>query len=273
LKDLENYGFELNPYDSCVANKMIHGKQFTITSHVDDLKLSHVEVKEVDKTIEWLKSIYRVEMRISRGKKHDYLGMDLYYSIPGEVQVTMVDYLKRVITEFPEVMTGGAVSPAAERLFTVRTADEITPLEQKRAIAFHHCVAQLLFDSDRSRKYIQPAVAFLTTRIRTPDEDDWLKLKRLMRYTRSTIHMLLILRADSLNVIKWWVSASFATHYNCRGAHRGDNVTRERIGHMNVKKAEDQYEELDGIRACGGRRRHTKNDVDEVFPRGTRLQH
>jgi hypothetical protein len=73
LKDLEGNGFKLNPYDPCVANKMVNGKQFTITWHVDDLKLSHVDVKEVDKTIEWLKSIYGEDMRVSRGKKHDYL--------------------------------------------------------------------------------------------------------------------------------------------------------------------------------------------------------
>ena len=40
-KDLEEYGFIFNPYDPCVANKMVNGKQFTITFHVDDLKASH----------------------------------------------------------------------------------------------------------------------------------------------------------------------------------------------------------------------------------------
>jgi hypothetical protein len=69
LKDQEGNGFKLNPYDPCVANKMVNGKQFTITWHVDDLKLSHVDVKEVDKTIEWLKSIYGEDMWVSRGKK------------------------------------------------------------------------------------------------------------------------------------------------------------------------------------------------------------
>jgi hypothetical protein len=64
LKDLEDYGFELNPYDPCVANKMINGKQFTITWHVDYLKLSHMDAKEVDSTIEWLKSIYGMDMRV-----------------------------------------------------------------------------------------------------------------------------------------------------------------------------------------------------------------
>jgi hypothetical protein len=41
----------------------------------------------------------------------------------------MVDYLNRVINEFPEIIMGGAVSPVAEGLFTVK------PLEEKRAIA------------------------------------------------------------------------------------------------------------------------------------------
>jgi hypothetical protein len=217
LRDLEDLGFVVNPYDSCVANTTINGKKFTITWHVDDLKLSHVDIEAVDEMISWLKSIYGEDMRVSHGKTHDYLGMDLDYLIPGKVQVTMVDYLKRVITEFPEVITGGAASPAAEKRFTFRPEEECKPLEEKRVIAFHHCVAQLLFASARARKDIQSGVAFLTTRVRNPDEDNWLKLKRLLRYIRCTIQMPLILRADSLDVIKWWVDASFATHDSCRG--------------------------------------------------------
>ena len=40
---LEQMGFVLNPYDPCVANKMINGKQCTICWYVDDLKVSHME--------------------------------------------------------------------------------------------------------------------------------------------------------------------------------------------------------------------------------------
>ena len=34
-------GFKLNPYDPCVANKIVHSKQLTIAWHVDDWKGSH----------------------------------------------------------------------------------------------------------------------------------------------------------------------------------------------------------------------------------------
>ena len=52
--DLEAYGFEINPYDLCVANNMIRGKQLTVCWHVDDLKISCVDANEVTKMIQWL---------------------------------------------------------------------------------------------------------------------------------------------------------------------------------------------------------------------------
>ena len=38
---LENIGFEINPYDPCVTNKMVNCHQMTICWNVDDLKVSH----------------------------------------------------------------------------------------------------------------------------------------------------------------------------------------------------------------------------------------
>ena len=40
---LQEWGFTINPYDSCVTNKEVDGQQCTITWHVDDLKISHVD--------------------------------------------------------------------------------------------------------------------------------------------------------------------------------------------------------------------------------------
>jgi len=39
---LQGMGFVLNPYDPCVANKIINGKQCTIVWYVDDNKISHI---------------------------------------------------------------------------------------------------------------------------------------------------------------------------------------------------------------------------------------
>jgi hypothetical protein len=95
--DPKSQGFESNPYDLCIANKIINGKQFTLTWHVENIKMSHDDHKEVTRIIEWLKGIYGDNMHVWRGLVHDYLGMTLDYSTKGEVKVTMVDYLKGVL--------------------------------------------------------------------------------------------------------------------------------------------------------------------------------
>jgi len=40
---LQKLGFTLNPYDKCIANKMINDKQLIISWHVDDCIVSHVD--------------------------------------------------------------------------------------------------------------------------------------------------------------------------------------------------------------------------------------
>ena len=57
---------------------------------------------------------------------------------------------------------------------------------------------------------IQTAVAFLTTHVTAPDEDDYKKLARVMRYLRGTKTMPLTLEADNLQLVKWWIDGAFA---------------------------------------------------------------
>ena len=177
VKDLEAYGFTLNPYDPCVANAMINGSQMTVTWHVDDLKVSHAESFQITKFATYLSTIYGKKLTVHRGKIHDYLGMDLDFTNKGVVKVAMIKYLKKIISDFPELINTKAATPAADHLFNVRDDEEAKYLPEEQAIAFHHTVAQLLFLSARARRDIQTPVSFLTTRVKKPDEDDWGKLK------------------------------------------------------------------------------------------------
>ena len=102
----------MNPYKPCVWNKDINGNQFTITSHVDDLKLLHVDPSVVTMIINKLKDAYtgnssiKDELTITRGKVHDYLGMLISYETTGEVCITMYDCLSKSIAQLPEDMIG-----------------------------------------------------------------------------------------------------------------------------------------------------------------------
>ena len=53
--ELREMGFNLNPYDKCVANNMIDGKQCTIAWWVDDNCLTHLSAKLLDRIIKRIK--------------------------------------------------------------------------------------------------------------------------------------------------------------------------------------------------------------------------
>jgi hypothetical protein len=138
--------------------------------------------------------------------------------------INMIEYLKNIINDFPKEIIATRTSPAANHLFIVRDPSLATPLPEEQARAFHHAAAQLLFLSARARRDVQPATAFLATRVICPDEDDWGKVKRLLGYLKGTLHMPLILSADLLTLLRWWVDAAYAVHHDCRG-HTGTGMS------------------------------------------------
>ena len=215
VADLEKDGFVLNPYDPCEANKVIYGKQMTVCWHVDP-KVLHLEPQEVTKFGAWLSNNYGMTEVEHQGKVHDYLGMTLNYFTEGKVMVNMITYIKNIIYDFPEEITAIRTTPAADHLFTVRDTAEARQFPEEQARAFHHAKAQLLFLSARVRRNIQPVTAFLTTRVRSPDKDNWAKLKRLLGYLEGTINMPLILSADDLTLPRWWVDAAYSVHHDCK---------------------------------------------------------
>ena len=95
------------------------------------------------------------------------------------------------------------------------------------ATAFHNIVAKALYLVKQARPDASVAVAFLTTRVREPDVDDWRKLEHLMEYIKSTNNMPLILGGNNSGVLNWYVDASFAVHPNMRG-HTGGGLTMGR---------------------------------------------
>ena len=93
-------GFEVNPHDPCVANKMVNGAQYTVCWHVDDLKVSHMDEVVVAAFSLKLVDLYKGRVKTHRGKVFDYLGMDLDYgSSLGVLIVSMIKSLTKVLKE------------------------------------------------------------------------------------------------------------------------------------------------------------------------------
>ena len=215
---LVSWGFTINPYDQCVANKQINGKQCTIVWHVDDLKILHVSRDVVEDIIAHLNKKFGKEspLTTSRGKVLEYLGLTLDYSERGKVKISMYDYIRKIVEESPEDMQGIAKTPASSHLFL--TNPDCKKLPENMAQLFHHITAKLLYLCKRTRQDIQTAVAFLCTRVKSPYMEDFRKLTCVIQYLRGTQELTLTIE-PSIHP-NWWVDSSYAVHPDMR-SHSG----------------------------------------------------
>ncbi|CAJ1952616.1 unnamed protein product [Cylindrotheca closterium] len=188
---LMDMGFKLNPYDLCVANCDIDGKQCTICWYVDDNKIGHMKL-EVVKDI-----IGKIEAKFGKmtlfGEEHEFLGMKITYK-DGKVEISMKKHIQKAIDMFMDDINREATSPAKAYLFDVREAAK--DLNEERADNFHSVTASLLFVLRRCRLDIQTAIGYLYTRVGCPDEDDWVKLKRVLQYLKGSIDLTRIIGGD-----------------------------------------------------------------------------
>ena len=167
MKSLTKQGFKLNPYDGCVANMIVKGKQITICFHVDDCNISHKSTNMVDATIKWLRAEYESifkdgsgVMKVHRGKIHKYLGMPLDFSHIGQYHVTMYDYLDGILQTFDAAVKkhGNGFKPVTKQRFKTPAPDNLFVVNEDcdklaKAVSadFHTIVAKTLYVTKRAR--------------------------------------------------------------------------------------------------------------------------
>ena len=99
-----------------------------------------------------------VKKMIIHGKIQKYLVMNIDYSFPVKVNLSMVDYILKVIGEIPEDMKGESSTPASLHLFNI--VEDTTKLSQTDKDLFCHFVAHLFYLPNWARSYIQLEVSF-----------------------------------------------------------------------------------------------------------------
>jgi hypothetical protein len=156
----------------------VNGNQHTVTWHVNDLKSSHIESKVNDKFLPWLKEVYASDkigvVKAVCGHCQDYLAMILDFFIPGVLQVNMTPYVKSMIEDFPQELSGKMITPWSKNLFKVNNTAK--KLGEQHAKQFHTFVMKGMFLCKCRQQDIQAAVAFMAMRVTELNEGDWKKL-------------------------------------------------------------------------------------------------
>ena len=146
-KFFESIGIEVNPYDACVVNRMINGKQHTVAWNVDDLKSIHVDPKVNGDFHKRLEKTYESDdighVKASHEKVHEYLAMNLDYTGEGKLKIDMRNDLDAMIAELPHKLSDKVKCPWNEKMFKVDKEEK--KLGDKKREIFHLFVMKAVF--------------------------------------------------------------------------------------------------------------------------------
>ena len=93
--------------------------------------------------------------------------MKIDFSSPRKITFGMIKYVKEMLQEYPlDILKVHVQTPAANHLFEV--GETAVKLGAEQSVLFHHLMAKLLYLCQRTRPDLQLAVAFLTTRVKSP---------------------------------------------------------------------------------------------------------
>ena len=127
---------------------------------------SHVNTRINDEFAKWLQNKYGTygDVKVTRGKVHDYLGMILDFREDKKLIVDMTKYVKGMLDEFPTKFeeSDKTSTPASDDLFKECTGKVLLKRDSE---IFHRTVAKGFFLSKRGRPDTHPTIAALCTRV------------------------------------------------------------------------------------------------------------
>ena len=119
-------------------------------------------------------------LTVTKGLVHEYLGMPINYIKQLKAQISTLKYICKILDEAPKIFNSTYVTPEENHLFEVNKKGN--KLDENEREISHHFVEKVLFLTNRARQDIKNTVLFLCTRVKSPDQDNWKKLGRMIRY-------------------------------------------------------------------------------------------
>ena len=111
------------------------------------------------------------------------------------------------INEIPECLdkeepkaSGTKSSASPQNLFVVD--EDCEKISKEKDKTFHKLVSNMLFDTKRARPDTGTSISYLTTRVRDPDQSDWMNMLHLLKYVIGTKYLPLMLISDKSGILK-----------------------------------------------------------------------
>jgi hypothetical protein len=205
--------------DKCVFTKKVGEAVSCVTLYVDDL-FFRGDSELIKSDLRALTDVYK-EITVNEGMRQSYLGMLFDFGVPGQVSINMDKYVHDVLEECKSVR-GLVPTPAKDDFLHVDVNPTVLGYVDK--MTYHSLVAKLLYLAKRARPDILFPVIWLSTRVQEPTDEDYAKLKRVIRYLRGTPKLGIVLKVGAEPQLNISVDASFGVHSDGK-SHSGVAVS------------------------------------------------
>jgi esterase/lipase len=81
-----------------------------------------------------------------------------------------------------------------------------------------------MFLCKHARQVVLPGIVFLATRVKDPNQQDYIKLVKLINYLKAMEDEIPKMSTDNSQIIKWYIDSSFAVYKDMR-SHTGAVIT------------------------------------------------
>jgi hypothetical protein len=230
---VNDMGFSQNAFDQCTFNRTdTEGYQVTVIMHVDDMLITCANKCTLDGVLSAL-ALQFPETKCHYGPCVPFLGMDMDFTAPGDVRITMEGAETNILATAGVIGDYKTSSPALENLFLVHPENE--PVGQEDQDWFRSNVAKLLYLGKRARPEILTATSFLATRAAKADIDDLAKLRRVLRYIRDSPNRGIRLSPGAHGVnVRAYVDAAYGVHMDGK-SHTGVSIMLGQAGPIFVR--------------------------------------
>jgi len=209
---LKAVGFQPNPKDPCCYNRMVCNNQATVCLHVDDMLITHQTDEGCLSVQNLIKQQFK-NIRVKHGMSIIYLGMELSRKTNGDVQLGMMEYTEKIISEWRAIREWRVVkkspTPALETLF--EDNEESPLLGDKQRKIFHTFAAKGLYLAKRTRSDILTVISVLCGRVREPRIQDLERLDRVYQYLNNTRNLCVVFDSCKTLEIEIYSDASYMT--------------------------------------------------------------
>jgi hypothetical protein len=211
---LQGLGFKINPYDQCVFNKVMNGKQLTVCVYVDDLLATSAAQANLIWLRDELAKVFK-KVKYSDGDELQFVSLEIHQR-DGQIDVRMDGYISSLLEEWGG--SGKDASPARPELLqahstSLSVASDVSAIYRRR-------VARLLYLAKRVAPELLLAVSHLSTRVNDVKQDDVDDLERVYRY----------LHANPKHVVEYWRGAEVGVTSYIDSSHASHDDYKGRTG-------------------------------------------